>query len=102
MYRITDEQHEIARVNGLMITPSYRLGKKIDVYRDGNLIHSIGDIDYDDYYSYLATQGRTIANIHRISYYNRHYKGIKKGHLGEVLSWILLWDGVGYHMAGNR
>jgi len=92
MYRITDEQHKIARDNGLMITPSYRLGKKIDVYRDGNLIHSIGDIDYDDFYSYLATQGRTIANIHRQHYYQRHHKNIKKGYLGEILSARLLWN----------
>jgi len=52
MYRILTEQRRAARKLGVTIRPSTLKNKKIDVYKNGFKIASIGDIRYNDYWIY--------------------------------------------------
>jgi hypothetical protein len=49
MYHITDYTKKKAKEIGVQIKPSTKKNKKIDVFRDGRLIVSVGDIRYYDY-----------------------------------------------------
>jgi hypothetical protein len=62
--------------------------KKIDVYKDGNYLASIGDIRYSDYPTYIQTKGKSYANKKRELYLNRHKndEGIA-GKLARILLW---------------
>lgn len=52
MYRILTEQRQAAKRLGVTIRPSTLKSKKIDVYKNGFKIASIGDIRYYDYWIY--------------------------------------------------
>lgn len=56
MYRILTEQRQAAKRLGVTIRPSSSKGKKIDVYKDGFKIASIGDIAYKDYWIYVREE----------------------------------------------
>ncbi len=72
----------------LKIVPSKRKNKKIDVYKDGDYVTSIGDIRYADYPTYILTKGKAYADKRRNLYYERHKndKGIR-GDLSKRLLW---------------
>jgi hypothetical protein len=52
MYRILFEQRQAAKRLGVTIRPSTLKSKKLDVYKNGFKIASIGDIRYNDYWIY--------------------------------------------------
>lgn len=52
MYRILTEQRKAARRLGVTIRPSTLKNKKIDVYKNGFKVASVGDIRYNDYWIY--------------------------------------------------
>jgi hypothetical protein len=56
----------------LKIRPSSRKNKKIDVYKDGEYLVSIGNLQYSDYPTYIMTKGKAYADKRRILYYDRH------------------------------
>ena len=56
----------------LKIAPSTHKNKKIDVYKDGKYIVSIGDNRYSDYPTYIMTKGKAYADKRRELYYERH------------------------------
>jgi hypothetical protein len=56
MYRIKAGQREAARLLGVVIRPSSSKGKKIDVFKHGIKIASIGDLEYSDYWSYIQDE----------------------------------------------
>lgn len=56
----------------LKIVPSKRKNKKIDVYKDGNYLVSIGNLQYSDYPTYIMTKGKAYADKRRILYYKRN------------------------------
>lgn len=87
MYVILPYTKEKAKQIGLTVLPSIKKGKKIDVYKNGKLIASIGDINYKDYPTYLKEDGRDVANERRRLYRLRHTKNT----LGEQLALYLLW-----------
>ena len=91
MYDISERTYEIAKKLNLTIKPSVNKNKKIDVYKNGEFIKSIGSINFNDYHIYLKTD-KDLAEKHRKSYIARHKKGIERGDLGEVLSLKLLWS----------
>jgi len=91
MYDISDRTFEIAKKLKLTIKPSLKVGKKIDVYKDGEFIKSIGAINYKDYHIYLKIDA-DLAEKHRKSYLARHKKGILNQDLGEILALKLLWS----------
>jgi hypothetical protein len=55
-YRISDYSYRQARKLGVQIKPSRRKGKKIDVLKNGQRLHSIGATGYKDYPTYLSLE----------------------------------------------
>ena len=90
MYKITSRQKRNADALGVIIKPSTLKGKKIDVYKNGQKIASIGAIGYNDYDSYIKTKGITYANERRRLYKLRHANDRnKKGTAGYYADKIL-------------
>lgn len=87
MYTILPYTKDKAKQLGVTVTPSTKKGKKIDVFKNGKLIVSIGAIGYKDYPTYLKEDGQAIANERRRLYRLRHTKNT----LGEQLALNLLW-----------
>ena len=53
MYVIKKYSYDQAKKLGVTIKPSENKNKKIDVFKDGNFICSIGDSRYKDYPTFL-------------------------------------------------
>ena len=56
MYRIKTGQREAARRLGVVIRPSTVKNKKLDVYKNGIKVASIGLVGYGDYWTYLQDE----------------------------------------------
>jgi hypothetical protein len=87
MYEISSKSYKVAKQYGLQIEPSVRKNKKIDVYKDGRYIASIGDSRFKDFHLYLKENGKAYANERARLYYGRH----KNASLREQLAKLLLW-----------
>jgi len=87
MYQISSYTKEKAKKAGLEVQPSTRKGKKLDVYKDGKYLASIGALGYKDYPTYLKEDGATVANERRRLYRLRHTKET----IPEQLALYLLW-----------
>jgi hypothetical protein len=87
MYHITDYTKANAVKLGLTVKPSEQKAKKIDVFKEGKKIASIGAKGMGDYPTYLLTKGKQYADERRRLYYLRHTKHT----LGEELAKKLLW-----------
>lgn len=73
MYKITNYSRNHAAILNVVIKPSTRKNKKIDVYeKDGTFICAIGDSSYSDYPTYIKTHGRAYADKRRYLYRIRH------------------------------
>ena len=73
MYKIKKYSYDQAKKLNVDIKPSTRKNKKIDVYKDDVYICSIGDINYNDYPSYLLID-KELAEKRRMLYHQRHKK----------------------------
>jgi hypothetical protein len=78
-YKISNYSYNQAERLGVAIEPSTRKNKKIDVYKDGELIASIGDTRYKDYPYYLREERmgnykKGTANRNKYLYWKRHAK----------------------------
>jgi len=73
-YQITDYSFKQASKLGVQIKPSKNKKKKIDVFRQGEKIASIGASGYGDYPTYTKTKGKTYAEERRKLYKLRHAK----------------------------
>ena len=76
---------------GLIVKPSIKPNKKIDVYKDNILIASIGAKGYYDYPTYIKDYGIEYAEKRRVLYKkrhnnNRHILG-SNGYLSSELLW---------------
>jgi len=78
-YKIKDYSFEQAKKLNVEIKPSRVKNKKIDVFKDGKKIASIGDSRFFDYPSYLETKGKTYADSRRKLYKSRHKKDLNSG-----------------------
>jgi hypothetical protein len=87
MYDISKTTYTIAKRYGLVVVPSTRKNKKIDVYKDDHFLASIGDSRYDDMHTHLKKNGKAVAEERRRLYYLRH----KRDTMRENLSKLLLW-----------
>ena len=89
MYRI--KQYSIRQANklGVKIRPSSKVGKKIDVYKNGVKVASIGQRGYLDYPSYIEKYGLLIANKRRKLYHIRHKQNKVPGTPGYYAAKIL-------------
>ena len=92
MYRIKPYTKRQARKLGVTVKPSKVKGKKIDVFKNGKQIASIGGRGYKDYATYISERGLEYANKRRKLYKQRHEKDRKvKGSNGFYADKIL-WD----------
>lgn len=87
MYDILPYSYKQAEKLGVEIKPSTKKGKKIDVFKEGKKITSVGAIGYGDYPHYLQ-QNKTLAKQKRQAYKSRHKDN--KGVAGFYAS-NLLW-----------
>lgn len=92
MYIILPYTKKQAEKLNVIVKPSTRAGKKIDVYtKKGDYITSIGDINYLDYPYYIKLHGQKVADERRRLYWIRHEKDRKvKGTRGYYAG-HLLW-----------
>jgi len=91
MYKITNYTKRQAKKLNVDVKPSTRKNKKLDVYKNGVYIVSVGDSRYNDYPTFIKTHGINYANERRRLYKIRHNK--TRGVLGSA-SWYadkLLW-----------
>jgi hypothetical protein len=89
MYRIKDIQRKRANFYGVEIKPSTRKGKKIDVFKNGVKVASIGAIGFKDYATHVEQSGKAYADKRRTAYLVRHSKDVKKGN--GMWAWRILW-----------
>ncbi len=74
MYEITDYTKKKAHELGVKVVPSVNSKKKIDVWRDGKRIASIGAYGYMDFPSYIEKEGEAYAKERRRLYKLRHIR----------------------------
>ena len=79
MYKIKDYSYQQAERLGVEIKPSQVKGKKIDVFKNGTKLASVGAIGYNDYPTFmrLEREGKVpsgTANLRRKAYKIRHQK----------------------------
>ena len=89
-YKIKQYSYDQAKKLGIDIKPSMNPSKKIDIYKNNIFLYSIGDINYNDYPTYLETKGETFANSRRRLYRMRH----KRDDVPNTKGWYslrLLW-----------
>lgn len=80
MYNITQYSYNKAKELGVQIKPSSRKNKKIDVFKDGKFLVSIGDIRYSDF---ATTKDKERQRLYKIRHKNN------KGLAGRYASAIL-------------
>ena len=72
MYKITNRQKRNAEALGVTIKPSTNKSKKIDVFKNGQKIASIGAMGYKDFDIHLKENGKAFADERRRLYKIRH------------------------------
>ena len=78
-YTITNYSKQKAKEYGVIIKPSKKSNKKIDVYRDDKLIATIGAKGYKDYPTFMLEDGKAYADKKRNLYKKRHRKDLNSG-----------------------
>jgi hypothetical protein len=90
-YRITSYTREKASNLGVQVKPSTIKGKKIDVFKNGKKIASIGALGYADYPTFVRKKGIDYADKRRAAYKLRHEKDRHKpgtpGYYADKLLW---------------
>lgn len=84
MYNITKYSYEQAKKLGVEIKPSTLKNKKIDVFKEGKKIASIGDVRYSDY---ATTQDKERRRLYRI----RHKGEEKRVGSPGFYAYYILW-----------
>lgn len=83
-YKISSYTKKQARKHGLSVKPSKNKGKKIDVFKKGEKVASVGAKGYKDYPTYLALERagkvkKGTAAKKRKAYKARHVHRKKRG-----------------------
>ena len=90
-YRITNYTRKQGRKIGVVVKPSTKPDKKIDVFRNGEKIASVGAFGMNDYPTFIRKRGITFAKTRRKLYKRRHERDrhIKwsNGWLADKLLW---------------
>jgi len=89
MYRIKSYSKKRAAELGVKIKPSTRSGNKIDVFKNGKKIASIGARGYNDYPTFKEKYGKKFADERKKAYLARHKKNIIKNTPGYYAAKIL-------------
>lgn len=87
MYDILDYSYQRAKELGVTIKPSHRKYKKIDVFRDGVRVASVGDTRYSDFPHYILSHGQSYADKRKFFYHMRHKKEGLNGFYAKYLLW---------------
>ena len=89
MNSISNYTHEQAKRLGVSVKPSRKIDKKLDVFRGGEFIGSIGSKGMGDFPTYLRTKGKKYANERRRLYHIRQADGPKDSpaYLAKRLLW---------------
>lgn len=87
VYQIQPYSFEKARQLGVEIKPSKKANKKIDVFKQGALVASIGAAGMGDFPTYMKEKGKDFATERRRLYKLRHNKN--KGIAGQLANQIL-------------
>lgn len=95
-YKIHQYTIEQAKKHGLTVKPSKLSGKKIDVFKNGNKVASVGAIGYGDYPTFLELERKGkkpkgFANQRRKLYKLRHEKNRNKKGTNSWYADKLLW-----------
>lgn len=90
-YLIKQYTKNKAKQLGVEVKPSKVKGKKIDVFKDGKKLVSVGALGYSDYPTYITEKGKEFADKRRTLYKIRHKKDkdVKgtKGYYADKLLW---------------
>lgn len=90
-YNITNYTYAKARKLGVTVKPSTNKTKKIDVFKQGKKIASVGAAGMNDYPTFMKLKGNKFAKTRRRLYRMRHEKDrhIKwsRGWLADQLLW---------------
>ena len=78
-YTITNYSKQKAKEYDVIIKPSKKKNKKIDVYKNNQVVASIGAKGYNDYPTYLEKKGKEYANERKRLYKIRHKNDIHTG-----------------------
>ena len=73
-YKITNYTKQQAKKLGVVVKTSSVKGKKIDVFKNGQKIASVGALGYSDYPTYMMSKGKEYADERRRLYKIRHSK----------------------------
>lgn len=91
MYKITPYTRKRAKQLGVIVAPSTNKQKKIDVFKKGKKIASVGANHMNDFPTYIQSRGLRYAKTRRKLYKMRHEKDrhIKwsNGWLADKLLW---------------
>lgn len=90
-YKIKRHSYLQARKLGVQIKPSSKAGKKIDVFKNGKKLASIGAIGYGDFPTFKQKYGSAFAEKRRKAYKSRHKAnlGVKNtpGYFANKILW---------------
>jgi hypothetical protein len=93
-YKITRYSYNKAKLLGVTIKPSNVKGKKIDVYKNGEKVASVGALGMGDYPTFIKTKGKEFADRRRKAYKMRHEKDRhirgSAGWYADKILWILI------------
>lgn len=90
-YKIKPYSLQQAQKLGVSIKPSKNPRKKIDVFKNGEKVVSVGAAGYNDYPTWIQKEGKSYANERRRLYKQRHQNDRqKKGSAGWYAD-KLLW-----------
>lgn len=90
-YNVTLHTRRQAKRIGVTVKPSKVKGKKIDVFKNGQKIASVGAIGYDDYGTLISRGKRQLAEKKRKSYKARHQRTRTKKNSNSYFADQLLW-----------
>lgn len=90
-YKITAYTRNQAKKLGVVVKRSINSKKKIDVFKNGKKIASVGAIGYNDYPTYMASMGKEYADNRRRLYKIRHEKNRHKVGTNSYYADKLLW-----------
>ena len=71
---VTQYTLDRAKQLGVVVQPSTSKNKKIDVFKNGSKVASVGALGYGDYPTYLQLYGKEYAEKRRKYYKIRHEK----------------------------
>ena len=90
-YTITNYTYKQAKKIGVVVKPSTNKTKKIDVYRKGNKVASVGAYGMNDFPTYIKLKGKKYAKTRRKLYKMRHERDrhvkASNGYYADVLLW---------------